>query len=390
MQAYAAALADRMRQLDAHPTNSYAQGYATEFDALLDEDRRTARESTAFESACLVGNAHRNRYFNVLANEHSRVKLKACLHDGDTDYINANIIPAALPCSPRDPSYYATQAPVPETMAHFWQMVYEARSAVIVMLTSEYEARSDLPKVDRYWPTLVGAREQYGWFLVENLGDNLAQSSPIIERRFRLYGPQKEAPLDVTQLQYVDWPDQDVPENPQAILDLIARADERANAAPPGAPIVVHCSAGVGRTGTFVAIDLILRRLRAAFKDQHACHPDRQGAYCGAVQPSVDDIHEIVRSLKVARSKMVQTAEQYRFIFQAVLAGLHRMAEENGLSLRHGEHNLGEGTNPTEIDHPGGQPALLQQTPSGHYSRGNARHPRSPFESSAMPWRRRS
>lgn len=378
MQAFAAALASRMRELDSAPAVSFGAGYAGEFDSLLDADRRAARSLDAFAIAGAAENAARNRYSNVLANDASRVRLRHVPNEQGvpdstlSDYINANMIPPALSEPPNvHPPYIATQAPMLETFDHFWQMVFEESAHLVIMLTREVEGRSLLPKCDRYWPA-VDTEVNYGNYAVRNISEHgsnsaILQRTLIVRRSSPFSTVQNCREHQVVQLQFIDWPDQDVPSSPTSVLELIERAGEisRRHA---GKPIVVHCSAGVGRTGTFIAIDLMLRRVGAAFgtscgheesdmdidKSKHSgfsLHPSqasngpissrrREGILTVekssprnfVPHPTVDDICETVRALKCSRSKMVQTAQQYRFIYHAIYAFLENLlATESAL-----------------------------------------------------------
>lgn len=338
---------------------------------LLGEDRRALRKEHEFETSIKAENTYRNRYVNILSNEPTRVKLED-VAPGESDYINANHITG----HGSHPGYIATQAPLPETMAHFWQMVYETVAPVIIMLTREQEEHCAVTKSERYWPA-NGENVLFDSYLVHGLDER--KSAGVIERRFQvarvvdsrkkhakdlvdadsLLPPVSEGTVwhtparrrahnncddpdfdceddeelmrhleaigsvvEVVQLQYIDWPDQEVPEDPETLLDLVGRVDEisKAHYVRSGmcAQPIVHCSAGVGRTGTFIAVDRTLRRLWDAF--------DRpSGANRQAV--CVEEIRELVRAMKNERSKMVQTPEQYRFIYESVLAGLKRWEE---------------------------------------------------------------
>lgn len=337
---------------------------------LQGEDRRAFRKEHEFETSTKIENSYRNRYANILSNEPTRVKLQD-IAPGENDYINANLVSGY----DGHPGYIATQAPLPETMPHFWQMVYESVTPVIIMVTREQEDHCTVTKSERYWPA-VGEDLLFDHYLVHGLEETVNRAHGITERRFQVArvvdsrkkhakdlvdadsliphcgeGTVLQTPargrsqshcdddsddcedneelmrhleaigtvLEVVQLQYTDWPDQEVPESPRTLLDLVQRVDVlcRAQYQRIGvlSPPVVHCSAGVGRTGTYIAVDKTLRRLWDAFS-----HPSGAGR-----QPvCVEEIRELVRGLKNDRSRMVQTAEQYRFIYEAVLAGLKR------------------------------------------------------------------
>lgn len=303
-----------MARLAAPPTTTFAHSYAGEFDALLESDRRAAREPARFSAGGAVEAMRRNRYCNVLANDHSRVRLR----EGRCDYVNANEV---------GEGYIATQAPVEDTFSHFWQMVYEGGVRVVVMLTREVEGRGGgVVKSDRYWPG-VGEEVVFGRYGVRGVGAR-GEDEVIVERRFEIWvvdgrGRRMRGGgvLEVIQLQYVDWPDQDVPESPRALLDLRLRAQiyNRRRGGGAVARVLVHCSAGVGRTGTYIAVDQTLCKVRSVYQDGD------EGA--------VPDIYDSVLALKRARSKMVQTWEQYRFIFDAVHEGVEAMIA--GADLAH-------------------------------------------------------
>lgn len=336
---------------------------------LLVEDRKATRKIHEFETSTRVENASRNRYANILSNEPTRVRLQA-VAPGENDYINANRVSG----HGSHPGYIATQAPLPDTTSHFWQMVYESTSPVIIMLTREHEEDCHMSKSERYWPP-VGNNVLFNDYLVHGIDEEVHEAHGVVERRFHvgrvvdkrrkhgrdlvdadslmppttdnsvwqtpartrshsncedndfdgdmedllenleLIGPV----LEVVQLQYMDWPDQDVPSSPCTLLDLCRRVDmlclsQLSNCDAIGPPIV-HCSAGVGRTGTFIAVDRTLRRLWDAFSGPNG---ESRQPVC------VDEIRELVRTIKRERSKMVQTAEQYKFIYQSVLEGMKR------------------------------------------------------------------
>lgn len=336
----------------------------------MGEDRKAARRTHEYETSERVENANRNRYANILSNEATRVKLQA-LSPGENDYINANLVTGHT----NHPGYIATQAPLLETTPHFWQMVYESTTPAIIMLTREQDERSEVIKSEQYWPSL-GQNLLFNDYMVHSISEEYYERRGIIKRRFQvgrvvdkrkkhardlvdadsLIPPATDSPvwetpakgraqsscddddldckdneellkhleligpvLEVVQFQYYDWPDQDVPRSPHTLLDLckyvdLISKDQTARTGISGPPIV-HCSAGVGRTGTYIAVDRTLRRLCDAFSDEEG--KSKQPVH-------VEEIRELVRQMKNERSKMVQTPEQYRFIHEAVLEGMLR------------------------------------------------------------------
>ncbi|KAJ2618129.1 phosphotyrosine-specific ptp2-like protein [Coemansia sp. RSA 1365] len=199
------------------------------------------------------------------------------------DYVNASYISYF-----DGPLYIATQGPLPATVVDFWRMVWEEHTRVIVMLTTEFE--NGRPKCHRYWPPHEGEASMYGDLCVEFQAEALhPDDSSVIARRLRLTRPAvSDAIVSITHLQYVGWVDHCVPENPLGVLRLrqLARQaqteGELLTAAEEGAdniriPMVVHCSAGCGRTGAFCVIDTILdidERQKNGRSGEHESVPD--------------------------------------------------------------------------------------------------------------------
>lgn len=345
-----------------------------------------------YQSALAEENLPRNRYSNVLANEHSRVRLSDVAiaasvatqgtsadrsrgfggHGGlgvgvaSSDYINANRIAGVTPHA----GYIATQAPLAETASHFWHMVVDEHVPVIVMLNRLPDWRP-AAAADRYWPgDEANSKVHYDSTLsVMSLADAVEDDHMrgVVVRRFRIVRRRpvaaKKAGLtngsasraadgvkmdthDVIHFQFCTWPDQGVPDSAELVLDLLERVDwelRRACGQGPLQSVVVHCSAGVGRTGTLIAIDLGLRQFLAAADPSGDDSDDgggmgsplpeaTNGAASSARRPppvpplDVDSPAEIVKGLKQQRSRMVQTPAQYRFVFEALGAGIRRLA----------------------------------------------------------------
>lgn len=318
---------------------------------------------SVFESSLSTENAFKNRYPNILSNESSRIKLDD-VASGENDYVNANAISGLG--TPSSTGYIATQAPLPATMAHFWQMIFEENCPLIVMLTREQEVFSPYPKCNRYWPA-AGECIMFGRYFVLGLEERTNKALGTIERKFRVGKTaigdnansgsprmpnqcmraevdfqtpirrparsvdarpiemnedaepvieQEGEALEVTQIQYVDWPDQGVPKTADTLLRLCALVDELCGKEGAGRP-VIHCSAGVGRTGTFISLHKLLTGVYNAFP------MTGEGGSC-----TVPAVEEIVGGLKKERSKMVQTCEQYRFIFIALAEGIKQYRQQ--------------------------------------------------------------
>ncbi|XP_022247937.1 tyrosine-protein phosphatase Lar-like isoform X3 [Limulus polyphemus] len=269
-------LANHIERLKANDNQKFSQEY---------ESVEPGQQFT-WENSNLEVNKPKNRYANVIAYDHSRVVLQTIDGISGTDYINANYCDGYR----KQNAYIATQGPLSETVGDFWRMVWEQRSATIVMMT-KLEERTRI-KCDQYWP--LRGTEKYG---VMNI--SLADIQELATYCIRTFIIQKMGypeKREVRQFQFTAWPDHGVPEHPTPFLTFLQRI--RALNPPEAGPVVVHCSAGVGRTGCYIVIDSMLERLR----------------YENTV-----DIYGHVTCLRAQRNYMVQTEDQYIFIHDAVL-----------------------------------------------------------------------
>ncbi|KAM9468364.1 receptor-type tyrosine-protein phosphatase O isoform 2-T2 [Clarias gariepinus] len=251
------------------------------------EELKSVGLDLSHDAADLPVNRPKNRYTNILPYDFSRVKLISMHNDEGSDYINANYIPGYK--SPRE--YIATQGPLPETRNDFWKMVMQQNSHVIVMLTQCNERRR--VKCDHYWP-FTDEPVAYGEITVEMLSESESPEWTI--RNFRLsYADEVQ---DVLHFNYTSWPDHGVPtvNAIESILQFVQLVRQQVNRTK--GPVTVHCSAGVGRTGTFIALDRLMQHLR---EHEYA------------------DILGMVSEMRSHRLSMVQTEEQYVFIHQCVL-----------------------------------------------------------------------
>lgn len=260
-----------------------------EFDSL--KCKKSALDCLSkFKAACCPQNMCKNRYYNILPNEDSRVKLHA-LVDGDGDYINANFVG----CEKVRRKYILTQAPLPNTMNDLWRMVWQEKVPVIVCLTKLSEG--EVQKAHKYWPD-EGHTMQFGKLLVKQTRSQLV--SNIAVRYFDVWlevDTKKENSIQVTHMHYLDWPDHGTPSSTQPIRLLANLVNEKAGVC---GPVVVHCSAGVGRAGTFVAIHMTLTQLEIS-----------------SSKLSIN-IKELVSTLRSQREGTVQTVDQYMFIYKVI------------------------------------------------------------------------
>uniref|UniRef100_A0A8C2DN57 Receptor-type tyrosine-protein phosphatase F n=1 Tax=Cyprinus carpio TaxID=7962 RepID=A0A8C2DN57_CYPCA len=269
-------LADHIERLKANDALRFSQEYES-----IDPGQQFTWENSNLEV-----NKPKNRYANVIAYDHSRVVLTPVDGVPGSDYINANYIDGYR----KQNAYIATQGPLPETLSDFWRMVWEQRASTIVMMT-RLEEKTRI-KCDQYWP--VRGTETYGMIQVTML--DAVELATYSVRTFALYKNGSSEKREVRQFQYMAWPDHGVPEYPTPILAFLRRV--KACNPPDAGPMVVHCSAGVGRTGCFIDIDAMLERMK---------------------HEKTVDIYGHVTCMRAQRNYMVQTEDQYIFIHEALL-----------------------------------------------------------------------
>ncbi|XP_066869341.1 receptor-type tyrosine-protein phosphatase T isoform X24 [Kogia breviceps] len=254
-------------------------GFKEEYEAL--PEGQTASWDTAKEDE----NRNKNRYGNIISYDHSRVRLLVLDGDPHSDYINANYIDGYH----RPRHYIATQGPMQETVKDFWRMIWQENSASIVMVTNLVEVGR--VKCVRYWPDDM---EVYGDIKV-----TLIETEPLAEYIIRTFTVQKKGHHEIRELRlfhFTSWPDHGVPCYATGLLGFVRQV--KFLNPPEAGPIVVHCSAGAGRTGCFIAIDTMLDM---------------------AENEGVVDIFNCVRELRAQRVNLVQTEEQYVFVHDAIL-----------------------------------------------------------------------
>ncbi|XP_066089263.1 tyrosine-protein phosphatase non-receptor type 4 isoform X3 [Saccopteryx bilineata] len=253
----------------------------TQFDQLY-------RKKPGMTMSCakLPQNISKNRYRDISPYDATRVVLK-----GNEDYINANYINMEIPSSSIINQYIACQGPLPHTCTDFWQMTWEQGSSMVVMLTTQVERGR--VKCHQYWPEPTGS-SSYGCYQVTCHSEE--GNTAYIFRKMTLFNQEKNESRQLTQIQYTAWPDHGVPDDSSDFLDFVCHI--RSKRASKEEPVVVHCSAGIGRTGVLITMETAMCLIE-----------------CNQPVYPLD----IVRTMRDQRAMMIQTPSQYRFVCEAIL-----------------------------------------------------------------------
>ncbi|XP_046489055.1 tyrosine-protein phosphatase non-receptor type 9 isoform X2 [Neodiprion pinetum] len=254
----------------------------------------------SFNHAKLRANQPKNRYTDVLCYDHSRVSLSEVENDPSSDYINANFVDGYK----QKNAFISTQGPLPKTCGDFWRMVWEQQSLVVVMTTRVVERGRT--KCAQYWGPKPGDEVSAGGYTVTTL--EVETNPDYTISMLLLTNDKTDETREVCHMLYTAWPDYGVPQSAKALLQflslvrqqqsklLASRGDTWAGH-PRGPPIVVHCSAGIGRTGTFCTLDICISRLEDT----------------GTV-----DVRGTVEKIRAQRAYSIQMPDQYVFCHRAL------------------------------------------------------------------------
>lgn len=244
-------------------------------------------------------NAGRNRHDDIVPYDHSRVILDT--DKKSTDYINASLISGYV----RREAYIATQGPLPSTFNDFWRMIWQYETKAVVILGQRIE--NGIIKFPLYWPTANNVAVKYGKLTAKMKSFEKFVGYAVTS--LQLYKKPSSGIRELKLFHFAAWNDRKVPNNTEEILSFREainrwRGDHKS-------PIVVHCSAGVGRTGAFIAIDAIIENISRA---------------------QLIDVYNYVNYMRTRRVCIVQTEDQFQFVYDAVLAYLERLSSSVDVS----------------------------------------------------------
>ncbi|KAI8357465.1 protein-tyrosine phosphatase-like protein [Mortierella sp. GBAus27b] len=285
---------------------------------MLPQNMRSGR-TTNFSIGAGIEQGLKNRYNNIWPYDHTRVKLLQ-VEAGQDDYINASFLTPML----SKKTYIATQGPLPSTFQDFWKTAWQQNSRVVVMLTREQEMGRI--KCHEYWPSPRAPTLELGPLQVVFVNEFLPDPTigTILVRQLKLrYLGQPEEERNITQIQYTGWPDFGVPETPLEVLRVVQLANEHNIPLASAGPMIVHCSAGCGRTGAFCVIDSILSELQD--RPDLVMHPNIGSGPISGDDILSDIVYTSVSTFREQRISMVQTLRQYVFCYEAIYWHLARV-----------------------------------------------------------------
>ncbi|XP_067677164.1 receptor-type tyrosine-protein phosphatase H-like isoform X5 [Haliotis asinina] len=257
---------------------------------LIDEFQRLSSPDIEKAKYGSLGcNDTKNRYRDVLPYDSTRVSLEIA-DKSESDYINASFIDGYK----EHIHYVAAQGPSVEVVPDFWRMIWQLKTTKIVMLTNLVEAGK--VKCEMYWPFCSSDCSTYGKVYVQCLEEKVYSNYTL--RKLAVWKGHSRHRL-IRQFHFTAWPDHGVPGETTSVLDFHRVVKDTKT--DSSGPLLIHCSAGIGRTGTFIALDYLLDQAK---EEGHVC------------------IYNCVQNLRQQRMKMVQTQEQYAFIYKTLMSAL--------------------------------------------------------------------
>ncbi|XP_056619302.1 tyrosine-protein phosphatase non-receptor type 2a [Triplophysa dalaica] len=272
---------------------------------LYNEIRNQSQECP-YKVAKFPENRNRNRYRDVSPYDHSRVRLE----NSENDYINASLI--TMEKAQR--RYILTQGPLRNTCGHFWLMIWEQRSKAVIMLNRVIE--KGLEKCAQYWPSEEEGDMDFSdtEFVVFLVSEDVEPNYTI--RVLELQNSKTGESRQIYHFHYTTWPDFGVPESPASFLNFLFKVRESGSLGPENGPAVIHCSAGIGRSGTFSLVDTCLVLIDNR-KD-----------------PASVDIQNVLLDMRAYRMGLIQTPDQLRFSYMAVMEGTKRILGDTALQQK--------------------------------------------------------
>jgi len=284
----------------------------------LGQKQQEQKEQGVFTEAKKIVNMSKNRYPNILAYDATRVKLALVEGAVGSDYINANFVDSGMR------RYICTQAPLHNTAGDFHRMLWETDCRIIVMLTNIIEQGS--VKAFEYLPKIEPENDED---VVDEEDKQLKYGDILVKSEDMISGPDKSYSVrnfsqtkngetrKITRFQFTDWPDQETPDTAK-LLSFIEKISEQVDQVPKS-PIVIHCSAGVGRTGTWILLTEIFTKIDSAVKKKPS------------VPPTINVMQSITH-LRGMREGLVNHPDQYKFCFQTIADHTQRVMTKYGVT----------------------------------------------------------
>uniref|UniRef100_A0A8C2BB05 protein-tyrosine-phosphatase n=1 Tax=Cyprinus carpio TaxID=7962 RepID=A0A8C2BB05_CYPCA len=297
MEAHLLRFVERVRCLSDNDSSG-DQLISTEFN-LIRQKSASLKEDYGLTTAVgeIKENAKKNRYRDILPYDQTRVCLAPTPSEYESDYINASFIKGAA----KNRMYIATQGPLSSTVVDFWRMIWQHNVKVIIMACREFEMGKK--KCEVYWELTTDA-SIFGPFAVSTLEQSRPNEEVIVRTLAVTYCDETRK---VSHFQYTAWPDHGIPDMPDGILGMMELARQKQGNQTD--PVVIHCSAGCGRTGVICAVDyvndlLLMEQIQEDF-----------------------NIFDLVLELRRQRPSAVQTKEQYAFVFHTVAQMFQKVLE---------------------------------------------------------------